>query len=216
MGSAAIGALVEEAPLGAFVALGALVALGAFVADGDLVDLGALVEDGDLVDLGALVDEGSLVAFGAFGALVAEGSLVALGALVAAGSLVAFNCLLLTTGCSSATTAAMSAQRRVIIVADFILFFFECVCFDVLIDLCFYDGMNFKNCESKLNLTKNSSLEFLLTFHSSVWYKPQSSKIPVGYFERWVIIFRQFCLLREKNRKERESDRIGLKFVERT
>ena len=102
LGSSAIGALVE-APLGAFVALGALgalvaegdlVDLGALVAEGDLVDLGALVEDGDLVDLGALVDEGSLVAFGAFGALVAEGSLVALGALVAAGSLVAFNCLL--------------------------------------------------------------------------------------------------------------------------
>jgi hypothetical protein len=102
--------------VGAFVALGAL---GAFVDEGDLVDLGALVEDGDLVDLGALVDE---------------------GALVAAGSLVAFNCLLLTTGCSSATTAAMSAQRRVIIVADFILFFSNVF---VLIDLCFYEGTKY-------------------------------------------------------------------------
>jgi hypothetical protein len=114
-----VGAFVA---LGVFVALGASVALGAlgaFVDEGDLVDLGALVEDGDLVDLGALVDE---------------------GALVAAGSLVAFNCLFLTTGCSSATAAAMSAKRRVIIVADFIFVLFRICfqrCFDVLVNLCF-------------------------------------------------------------------------------
>jgi hypothetical protein len=60
--------------------------------------------------------------------------------LVAAGSLVAFNCLLLKTCLSSATVAAMSAKRRVIIVADFIFVLFRICfqrCFDVLVNLCF-------------------------------------------------------------------------------
>jgi len=147
----AVGAFVAFVAAGAFVALGAL---GALVEEGDLDDLGALVDDGSLVALGALVDEGSLVALGA---LVAAGSLVAFGALVAAGSLVAFNCLLLTTGCSSATAAAMSAKRRVIIVADFIFVLFRICfqrCFDVLVNLCF---MMERKCESKLNLAKNGS-----------------------------------------------------------
>jgi len=153
VGSAAVGALVDA--LGAFVAF---VALGASVEEGDLDDLGALVDKGSLValveegSLGvlgalgalvALVDEGSLVAFGALVALVDEGSLVAFGALVAAGSLVAFNCLFLTTGCSSAMAAAMSAKRRVIIVADFIFVLFRICfqrCFDVLVNLCFMMG----------------------------------------------------------------------------
>jgi hypothetical protein len=135
VGSAAVGALVDA--LGAFVAF---VALGALVEEGDLDDLGALVDKGSLVALGALVEEGSVGALGALGALVDEGSLVAFGALVAAGSLVAFNCLFLTTGCSSATAAAMSAKRRVIIVADFIFVLFRICfqrCFDVLVNLCF-------------------------------------------------------------------------------